>query len=560
MNKKRLVAALLAATMTASFVGCGGGAASSSEAPSETASSTASSTESSAASSEAPAADGAASALTYPLQGNPKVTYWVDLNPNVTASFASMNDTPLTAQLRTETGIDVEYIHPPQGQQKEAFNLMLASNDLPDIIEYAWLKEYPGGPELGFKNKVIEPLNENMEKWAPDYTAYLKATPDVDKMVRTDEGNYFGFPFIRGADELMVFYGPYLRSDWLKELNLEVPTTMDEWYNVLKQFKEKKGATAALTTTEKDMLMFNFGFLTSAYGVTTDFHVEDGKVVYGPAQPGFKDFLTEMNKWYTEGLLDMNFYTNDRKAADTNLLNDKSGAVVGYAGSGMGVYDKSIKELNPEAGYVGAPYPVVNKGDRPMIGQYDFAFMTNYQVAAVTTASKNKEAAYALLNYGYSEKGDMLYNFGIEGQSYTMTNNYPTYTDMILNPPEGKTMAQMLAQYVRSNYNGPFVQRLEYYEQYMQLDIQKDAVNLWKETDAKKYQIPPTTPTQDESKEYNAIKVNMDTWRNEWAIGAITGKNKIEDFDAQFVAEMKKLGLDRAVEIQQGAYERYNKR
>ena len=58
-----------------------------------------------------------------------------------------------------------------------------------------------------------------------------------------------------------MFSGPILRKDWLDELGLEVPETIDEWENVLAQFKEKKGATAPLT-----ILSSNFGGCGCIYG------------------------------------------------------------------------------------------------------------------------------------------------------------------------------------------------------------------------------------------------------------------------------------------------------
>ena len=77
---------------------------------------------------------------------------------------------------------------------------------------------------------------------------------------------------------------------------------------------------------------------------------------------------------------------------------------------------------------------------------------------AITTSCKDVETAARLLDYAYSEEGHMLFNFGVEGESYTMVDGYPTYTDKILNNPEGWPLAQSLAAYIRGNYNGPFVQ------------------------------------------------------------------------------------------------------
>lgn len=556
MSTKKILAALLAASLTATALASCGGDTKESSTGGET--STGGSEATSTASVSTPEASGT---LTYPVEGSPSITYWVDLNSNVSAGSASMNDTPLIKAMIEATGVQVEYLHPAQGAATEAFNLLIHSGDLPDIVEYAWLSSYPGGPELAFKNQLLEPLNENMAAWAPDYTAYLNENPDIAKMVRTDEGNYFGFPFIRGAGDLMVFYGPYVRKDMLEKVGLDAPTTIADWYEMLTAFKNELGCTAPLTTIDKDLRLFNFGFLTGAYNVTTGFNLNDeGKIVYGPIEPGFKDFLTEMNKWYSEGLIDPNFYTNDRNAGQANLLNDISGASIGYAGSGIGVFQVALEQINPDASFMGVVYPSLEEGKMSRFGQRDFAFMTNYQVAGVSAKSENKEAAYAYLNYGWTEEGEMLYNFGIEGESYDMVDGYPTYKESITNPGEGKTMAQMLGQYTRSVYNGPFVQRIEYYEQYMQMDIQKDAVTEWKKTEAEKYQVPPVTPTQDESKEYNTIKTNMDTWLAEWAIGAITGANSIDDFESVFVEEMKNIGVDRALEIQNAALERYNNR
>ncbi len=70
----------------------------------------------------------------------------------------------------------------------------------------------------------------------------------------------------------------------------------------------------------------------------------------------------------------------------------------------------------------------------------------------------------------------MLYNFGIEGESYEMIDGYPTYTDYIMNNPDGKNVGEMLMAYTHSAYFGPMVQDVRYMEQYAQYQEQKDAI------------------------------------------------------------------------------------
>ncbi len=554
MSAKRLSALLLTALMAASAaVSCG------EDSPSEPVSNAVSSSDE-AASGASSAETAASGEITYPVEGNPTVTYWCRLTSNASASVASMNDLPFTAELEERTGIDVEFIHPAQGTDKESFNLLVASGDLPDIVYYSWFNGYPGGPEAAFKNRVIEPINEHMAEWAPAYTAYLAENPEVAKMVQTDEGNYPGFPFIRGEEILWISWGPFVRADWLEQIGMEKPTTIDGWYEMLTAFKNECGATAPLTTWDKDFGIFNSGFLVGAWGMATDMYLnDDGEVVYGPAQPGFKDFLAEMQKWYAEGLIDPNFYANDRSAAETNLMNGFSGAIAASPGQGLGVFEKSLKEIDPSAGYTPLQWPTLNEGERPQFGQKD-TYFNNFGLAAVTASSENKEAAYALLDYAYTEEGHMLYNFGTEGVSYTMEDGEPLYTEMITNPGEGMSMSQMLAQYTMPQDDFPFVQDGRYFMQYMQLDVQKEAIQLWQETDAEKHWLPPITPTEEESKEYGTIKTNLDAWRNEWCVGAVTGKNSIDEYETVFLPELESIGLERALEIQNAALERYNNR
>ena len=76
-------------------------------------------------------------------------------------------------------------------------------------------------------------------------------------------------------------------------------------------------------------------------------------------------------------------------------------------------------------------------------------------------------------DFGYTDEGHMLNNFGIEGVSYTMENGEPVYTDEIMKNPEGLTMGQAMGKYMRSSYGGPFVQDERYLEQYYTCTEQK---------------------------------------------------------------------------------------
>ena len=116
----------------------------------------------------------------------------------------------------------------------------MASSDLPDVIQFNWTN-YAGGPGKAISDGVIEDLYEYKDK-IPNLMKYLNANHDIKKIVETGDGQLFSFPFVRGDESLVVSLGLAVRGDWLKELGLEAPETMDEWENMLRQFKTKKGA------------------------------------------------------------------------------------------------------------------------------------------------------------------------------------------------------------------------------------------------------------------------------------------------------------------------------
>jgi putative aldouronate transport system substrate-binding protein len=491
----------------------------------------------------------------YPLQTDVTLSQWIEADPNLLAVKSNYADIPLYQELANRTGVKVKYVHPATNQAKEQLNVMFASGDYTDIIEWRWLTDYPGGPEKAIKDGNLLKLNDLIDQYAPNLKAYLEANPDVDKQIKTDSGSYYGFPFVRGDDSLKVFQGPILRKDWLDDLGLQLPTTIDEWHTVLKAFKEKKGADAPLTFVSQprllDVIQSGGGFV-GAYGIGYSFYLQEGKVKYGPNEAGFKDFLTTFHQWYEEGLLDLDIAAIDYKILTEKMTSGKSGATIANAGGGIGNWITAMKDKDPSYNLVGAPYPVLNKGDTPFLGQKDFSAPYGGYYA-ISAKSKHPEIAVQYLDYGFSEEGRMLYNFGIEGVSYEMKDGYPTYTDEVMS-----NFSQNNGKYTRAT-QGPTIQDKRYYEQFASLPQQIEAINQWVNTDASAHAMPPVSPLAEESAEMSKIMNEVQTLVDETVIKIILGNESLEDF-GKFQDKLRSLKIDRAIEIQQAAYDRYMSR
>lgn len=501
-----------------------------------------------------PAASATPEAGKYPLETTETLTSWEQINTNLITFTSNLAETPFGKALEKETGVKVRYTHPADGQSKEQFNLLIASNNLPDVVEYDWNSGYPGGPEKAIADKVILPLNELIDKFAPNLKKLLQTDKELDKMIKTDSGKYYVFPMIR-PDNGLVFRGPMIRKDWLDELSLQVPTTIDEWYTVLKAFKEKKGASAPLTAQYSNELNIQDAFI-GAYRTANRFYIDDqGKVHYGPVDPQFKDALTLLRKWYAEGLLDKDFALNtDSKALDNKMMSDSSGATVGLLSGGMGRWMDTGKKKDPKFQLVAAPYPTLKKGDKAFIGQRDFKYNPAGS-KAVTADTKNPELAVKWLDYAYSEKGSLLFNFGIEGESYTMQGGTPAFTDKITKDPK-YNLQQMVSQYTKPN--GPFPgDSRKSFNTYKEQD---EAVKIWEQTDAAKHVMPLfLTPTVDESKELAKLMTAITSYKEEMFVKFVMGKEPLDKFDA-YVKQIKDMGIDNVTKIYQDALDRYNKR
>ena len=100
--------------------------------------------------------------IEYPIETDQTITYWGELNGIVSAQVTTLNDTEFAKQLIKETGINVEFIHPPQGQVGEKFNVMMASGEFPDIVSYGLSGTQEGADELIKNGYVFEMTEEFM--------------------------------------------------------------------------------------------------------------------------------------------------------------------------------------------------------------------------------------------------------------------------------------------------------------------------------------------------------------------------------------------------------------
>lgn len=499
------------------------------------------------------------------------ITYWMPLAADKVAPIFTTNaDMDLWKEMEARTGVHVEWLHPPVGQENENRNLMLASDQLPDVIQWDFAG-YPGGALKAIDDGIILKLNDLIDSYATNLTTFLENNPIFRKDYALDDGTYYGFPFLRSHPMLLVWRGPVVRDDFVEAAGLDLPVTIDDWTEMLRAFKAD-GITYPFSMAGLNELWGQE--LAGAFEASSEYFLtKEGTVAYGPIQDGFKDYLTMMNTWFTEGLLDPDFATQDLATLRSKILNGEVGAFMGNMGGGIGyLYNTIGKTTDPSIDFslAGVGQPVLEEGQKSRFGQYD-----NYMTSMQASVSADVDEAILprlieWLDYGYGYDGYILFNFGVEGKSFTWDDTtptvttvfdlpaYPRYMDCITNNPD-LAITLAASNWINMHFGGVGVQAPEYLQQFNDNEDQMGAMYTWMESSDFSAKMPRISYTTEEADLRAAYQSQLDTYRDEWIIKFITGTEPLDKFD-DFVSGCKQLHAEELTAAAQAAVDRYNAR
>ena len=238
-------------------------------------------------------------------------SYWLPLHPVTAKAVTDLNDHPGALRLEEQTGIHVDYINPPVGQELEQMNLLLASGtNMPDLFRFDLVTNYRGGVEGALADGVILDATKLIEENAPNFMGYINSNEDLKRGAYTDNGVLAYFGATIPGDEMrgLPFNGPMVNKTMLDKAGLEVPVTIADWEEMLAAFKDM-GVQIPFSFGCDNQFGGLAGAFSGAYGVPagSQFMNENGTVKFGPLQDGYKEFLITFHKWYENGWLDPDF-------------------------------------------------------------------------------------------------------------------------------------------------------------------------------------------------------------------------------------------------------------
>lgn len=577
--KKKFLAMLLALCMlTALFTACGSNPASSATPPESAQSDEAPPAEEKAPSDPAPAEEASAPEASsaedaaptswpanplgnvdLPLTDEPvTVTMWMGVNPNVLKITEDIgNDCALWNELASRTGVNLEFTVVNPDTESEKFNLMVASNDLSDMIANATTLYTNGGEAAVADEILIDHLPYLTEELTPQICKLMEAYPDAVPEALTESGWLAGMPQLSMQTETTQTFGPMIRKDWLDELGLDVPETYDELHDVLAAFKEKKGADAPLllnyaATGINNGLVEGYGIfgLVADAAMSEPYYQVDDTVMYGPIQPEFKEYLTMIHDWYQEGLIWQDFmsYADFQNPPTDVILADRAG--VFYAEV---TFMATLEDASNTEGFelVAIPDFVRNSGDTiPFKEERAYAASTPW---SISTQCECPDLLMQWCNYMYTDEGALLCNYGIEGESFEYNENHvPVFTDLVLNNPD---MSTTVALFMYCLDRGPFY-RDETREQSGYSQAQKDASGIWQSNMSVGRGIGSTSLNTEESSEVNQFYGDIKTYIEQSVLEFIIGNRDLAEFD-EYVSHIEGMGIDQVTACYQDAYQRY---
>jgi putative aldouronate transport system substrate-binding protein len=577
--KKKLLAALLALCMVLGLLaGCGSGTSStaSTTTTEDTTSSAASDTqEATAAEDEQGSApttpdeagtdevalwpENALGNVDLPLTDEPEdFTIWMGVNPNVLKITEDIgNDCALWSELAARTGVNLTFTVVNPDTESEKFNLMVASDDLADIISNATTLYTNGGEAAVADEILIDCLPYLTEELTPQICKLMEAYPDAIPNALTESGWLAGMPQMSQQTEATQTFGPLIRQDWLDELGLETPETYDELHDVLTAFKEQKGADAALilnyaATGINNGLVQGYGIngLVADAANSEPFYQVDDQVVYGPIQPEFKEYLTMVHDWYAEGLIWQDFmsYSDFQNPPTDVILADRTGvfygevtfiATLGNSSTTEGFDLEAVPDFVQESG-----------GTIPFQDESSYTASTPW---SISTQCEDPELLMQWCNYMYTDEGALLCNYGLEGESFEFDENgVPVFTDLVLNNPD---MSTTVALFMYCMDRGPFY-RDETREQSGYTAAQKAASDIWTSNQTTGRAMGSTSLNTEESDKVNEFYGDIKTYIEQSVLEFVIGNRDLSEFD-DYVQHIKDMGIDEVTACYQDAYERY---
>lgn len=462
------------------------------------------------------------------------------------------NDWPVEKKASELTGITLNNITATDIQKgNEAFNLLRANGDWPDIVGGTGLREKFN--QFGPMGEFL-PLNDLIDQHAPNIKAFFEDKQDLLKSISAADGKLYHIPYLPDGKFGRAYF---IRTDWLEKLSLPTPQTVDELHTVLTAFLNDdpngngiKDEIPFFARNYEEMvrLVTLWDARTSGTDSWHDFYISGNTVRHGYVEEEYKKGISELAKWYAQGLIDNEVGNIQGDVRMQRLSSNQGGMTHDWFASTASYNDRLADHIDNFAFTPFAP-PQSVSGKRVEEHRRTAIKPDGW---GITATNKHVVETIKYFDFWFSPVGKRLANFGVEGEHYTMIDGQPIFTDEILNgdEPVNKQLFSVGAQVPRG-----FPQDYAYERQWTN-KIALAGIDLYEKGD---YLLEPfygVTFNAEEKENFdfywNTILTFMLERQEEWIMGT---RDINKDWDAYLVS-LEKLGMNKVLQLMQTAYNR----
>lgn len=487
------------------------------------------------------------------------------------------NGNKYTEWLEAQTGVDLEIEVVPNADAQAKLNVTLASGELPDVL--AGFNMDPGLiAEQGAQGQFLA-LNDLIEEygfWTKK--AFYEERPHLLSLITSPDGNIYHLPDINECFHCFLSQKMWIYKPWLDAVGMDVPTTTEEFYQVLKAFKEQDPNGNGIADevpfsaqiwdggwhqTFEEFIMQSFVYYDRVSPRNQHFLFLDdnGAIQAAYAQPGYAEGLKYLNRLYSEGLIDPNAFTQDNSQIRT-LANNPDVNILGATPGGwpgMFAQVQFIADGGRLENWVSVP--VLEGPDGFRKAAYA-PWGINYGRWVVTSAAENPEVAFRVGDFMYSLDSTIRNVFGEENVDWAWAeegmigiDGGPALYDNINQWGEGnqnQSWQQAAIQYRTSefrlgqNAEGDYVEPLLY---------KASNENMLPYAPSIDQLIPPLVLSEDQARELADLRLAIETYVDEMKVNFVVGNMDVDAEWDNYIATLESLGLPRMLEIFQEAYD-----
>ncbi|WP_018932157.1 extracellular solute-binding protein [Gracilibacillus lacisalsi] len=327
------------------------------------------------------------------------------------------SDDPHVQYIKEKTGVEYELQSTPPGSEPaEYINLMIASEDFPDILR----------PIGGVEQTLIDqggalPLDDLLPEYAPN--VWERIPEEAWNIVRSasPDGKIYYVPKVYLVPERAAL----LRQDWLDKVGMDMPETLDEYKEMLIAFRDQdpngNGEQDELPTTGREFGRW-MDHLFAMFGVAMwegypEWDIYEGEINYAGTSENMKAAIAFIRELYEEELLDNETFLNKGDVWTAKINNNLVGSWY-HLPANLHERYLAMKEGAPDAYVVGMPLPEVD-GFEGYITQKS---MGEPEWMIPVASEDNAANALKLLDFFYDPENADFVQYGIEGVQHEVVD------------------------------------------------------------------------------------------------------------------------------------------